>query len=1043
MKKILLIVFALAAIITGLLLVAPEVIDWNAYRRDVAAAVAAATGRKVTIAGDLHVAILPLPRLTVSQVGIGNTADASDPDVLRIGELRMQLAVDSLLKGRIAVRSLALVDPELYLETTADGRHSWDILPFGHRRGSAGTVMGVPVESVSISNGRVVWRRQHTAPREFDAITATARIADLAGTLHVQGRASFASVPLRFRVNLGRIGRDEGAPVSAKIDIADGAGTLDATGRLGGPDAPAVGKIRFAAPNAAELMAALGPDSRAVVPPWPVAAQSGFTAHRDEIVLHGLGLTYGEIRAAGKATIALDAQPLVAATLRMGTMDFDSLLSAAKRGGRHRSVPAGAEPTAGKPILPAGVTANLDLSVMAARWRGGVVRDVGLAVHLGPDAMEIGRLAAKLPGGTDVTLAGVAKPVGQDLRFEGDLAVISDNLRRALIWAGAAEERLPPDRLRSFSYTSRIAVAPDAVHLAGIAAQLDATRITGAATIARQARPAFGLRLKLDRLDLDSYLPQWLRAEGDTAAGGIVGADQLDANVNLLVDRLAVSDKALSQVSVDAQLFDNNVVLRNLSVGDFGGSALSAAGAIDDLSDTPRGDLDVTLRGGDAERFAGFMDIHPTAIATRLGRFNARAHVSGTVESAAVSGSLEIAGGTMRAEGTVRGSADNGPAYALAIAVSHPDGEKALGLLVPDRPRGGVGAMRASFTVTGDAGALHVRDLDASLSDAEIAGRIDADFAGDRPKVSTVLSAGELDLDRLWPSGSTLYYDAAAPPPRGSARWSREAIDLSALQALDMDLTVRSDAVARGALRIDNFKLHAGLTAGTLDIDRLTGNLFGGDVEATGRIEATADPRFAGTISARGAAARPTLAAIAGFDRLEGPISISVTLSARGRNPFDLVSSLSGSASVSGTMHAQRHGIEPIPAGPAGDAIVLILNAFAGRSATLNGHVRIGSGTMRSGDLALDGNDVAALTAGAVDLAEWRINTTTTLRREGNAVGSPELVVRVNGSLNDPDVRLSGAAVEAGGREAPTPDAAPVVPVEPSALPPEKAGQSP
>jgi uncharacterized protein involved in outer membrane biogenesis len=1033
-KKALLAVLVIVLISLGILLVAPVFIDWNSYRRDVAAAIAEATGRKVVIAGDLDLSILPLPRLTVRRVGIASIGGAIDPEMIHIGELRMELAVAPLLTGRIAVRSLSLIDPALTLETTADGRHSWDFTPAGPGRVPSGLISGISVDTVTVSNGSLVWRAAGSEPRQLDGIEATLAMADPTGAVQVQGSAVFEAVPFRLLANVGHPGNDGLAPVSAAIDIAGGAGMLAATGRAGLREHWAGGTVRLAAPDAERFGLALTGGSAPAIPAWNVAAESTFTVDRDTVTLHDIAVTYGEIRGTGLAELALSDVPRLAAELRVGTLDLDDLLAAADTGKQLDGRYGDSRFAWGSVRPPTGFMADLDLSIRAARWRGGVIRDIGASVRVAPQGIVIERMAAKMPGGTDVTLSGIAEQGESGPQLEGDLAVISDNLRGALVWAGATDDELPSDRLRSFSLTSRITATTETVHLAGIAARLDATRMTGAATIARRARPSFGLRLTMDRLGLDAYLPRWMHSgngTGRSERSNIPAAGRFDANLNLSVGNLTLGGKAASRVALDARLFDGDVLLRKLSVGDLGGATLALSGKIDDLAGAPSGDLEIALEASDTERFAGFMEIRPGSIAQRVGRFRLYANASGTPGKTAVRGTLEIAGGKVRAEGMLSGL-DDGMGFDLAVAASHPDSDRLISLLAPGRPRGEIGAMAITFGLAGTADALTIGNLDAVLGDMKISGRIDAAFDGKRPKAVAALTAGLLDLEGLLPAAPGPYGGTGTPARRGSARWSRETIDLSTLRALDLDLNLRSDTVSHSRIRVDGLDLRARLAKGVLTVDRLTGSLFGGDIEASGRIDAAAPgPGISVIVSGHDIAARRTLDTVAAIDRLEGPMSFSLSLSATGHSPFDLVSSLSGSGVLSGTLRALRRGDQPIPAGAGGDAIDILLKAFSGAPAALSGDLRINNGTVRTDNLLLDGGGVQALTLGTVELPGWRIDSTTALRRNQDGGDLPDLVARLSGSLDDPVVRLSGAAVDGDRNEAPAPEAAPVIPVEP------------
>ena len=95
------------------------------------------------------------------------------------------------------------------------------------------------------------------------------------------------------------------------------------------------------------------------------------------------------------------------------------------------------------------------------------------------------------------------------------LEVSEPHLRALLDWAGADASTLPPDRLRGFSYASKVKVTPIALEVQDINIRLDASTMTGGLAVALRERPGFGLRLAIDQLNLDAYLPRTSRQKDE------------------------------------------------------------------------------------------------------------------------------------------------------------------------------------------------------------------------------------------------------------------------------------------------------------------------------------------------------------------------------------------------------------------------------------------------------------------------------------------------------------------------------------------------
>src|SRR3546814_1499498 len=66
-KTVLGVVAGLVVLLIAGVLIAPSFVDWKAYKGQIAAAVRDATGRELTIAGDIDLAVLPTPALARSE----------------------------------------------------------------------------------------------------------------------------------------------------------------------------------------------------------------------------------------------------------------------------------------------------------------------------------------------------------------------------------------------------------------------------------------------------------------------------------------------------------------------------------------------------------------------------------------------------------------------------------------------------------------------------------------------------------------------------------------------------------------------------------------------------------------------------------------------------------------------------------------------------------------------------------------------------------------------------------------------------------------
>lgn len=100
--------------------------DLNHYKQDIEKIVYQQTGRQLVINGDAHLGISLLPTLVIDDISLSNAPWASQPQMIKLQSLQIEVAVLPLLQKEIVVNSLKLVEPQIYLETSKSGMTNWD-----------------------------------------------------------------------------------------------------------------------------------------------------------------------------------------------------------------------------------------------------------------------------------------------------------------------------------------------------------------------------------------------------------------------------------------------------------------------------------------------------------------------------------------------------------------------------------------------------------------------------------------------------------------------------------------------------------------------------------------------------------------------------------------------------------------------------------------------------------------------------------------------------------------------------------------------------
>ena len=496
-----------------------------------------------------------------------------------------------LLRGRIQVQSVVLIEPVIALEVLADGRRNWDFAPTTNSAVPSNRLAeAVQLDQLTIQNGTIIYGDATAGIRErVELVDAQVVAGSLVGPFQIQGAVLARGVPLAVELTAGRMGEGGALPVRVSLRQPDaaGSGTLRFAGIvITGAEFRVQGDLRAEGPDlrpvvAAAMKAANDPPTAEL----PAVLQQAYNfrtavnASMRTVELNGIEIQVGDTRGTGtvKYLPTPSAKPDSGKessqgelTLSFNRFDLDSW--AALTGGQ-------------APVfrLPSALQAKLMLGIDALSYRGNIVRQARLEAGLDKGVLSLRRLSALLPGGGDVALTGtVASERGLPV-LDVDVDANADNLRALLEWLGYAVDRVPADRLRKFSLTAQVTGRPDNIQFGGLDLRVDTSRVTGGIAYVDRGRPGFGARLEIDRLNLDAYVPDLtgvsdtgephVRPEGvakPDLAGWLAG---FDANLDADIGTLTVAGVPVQQAKLDGTLTNGTLAVRQFRTSDLAGIA--------------------------------------------------------------------------------------------------------------------------------------------------------------------------------------------------------------------------------------------------------------------------------------------------------------------------------------------------------------------------------------------------------------------------------------------------------------------------------------
>lgn len=1096
MKKIIL--FSLGGLIVLLVagvLIGPSFIDWNAHKGRILSVIQEKTGRTAAIDGDIDLAILPAPALRVAGVRLANFDGAATPDMLRLKEVHLRLSIGALLEGRIAIEQLDLVEPVIALEVAADGKASWDFQPAGAAQAPAGAAAGkagdgdsavdISLASVTIQNGTVTYNNIGAAQSEsITGLNLAIAAPSLHGPFAISGDAQYRGLPVTMDLKTGPV--SDGRPITIALNAAlpETGASVKFNGAVSdtGPDAQVTGDLVISADSADRIAAIATGSGVSPMLKQPVSVEAALSASRKAVALNDARIRFGETLGNGAVSVSLGDVIGIDVAISVNRIDLDKVLAefAASPGkpAAAPAAPAGGSAPAAKPAAPAAfslpknINASLDLGVEAIQYNGGVIRQAGIRGSLANGAVTLDHASALLPGGSDVSLVGFLQPVNGQPKFDGDVAIASDSLRSLLQWIGVDTATLPADRLRGFSYTGKVSATPDSFQVPEFNIRLDASTMHGGLALALRDRMGFGLRLDIDQLNLDAYFPE--TAAAPKAAAGATGATQpapsgaaaaaaplaflekFDANVDLRVDRITYRKSVVRKLAFDGQLVGGALTVRNFGAADFAGASFGAKGTVQGFASTLGFAVDFDVAVAQPERLFLFLEMPPPIPVAQLGKTSARGRVAGNLSAVTLDASLAAAGTAFQVKGPLN-LAGAAPDFDFKVALSHPELSDFVRILTPDfHPAAGkLGALKAGFGLKGTPAAVDISSLDMAAGPVAVKGSISLRLDGARPNITADLATSDVLLDLFQPvpqpagsataRGRQQRAAEAAPGGAGGAsaaadRWSREPIDLSALQALDATIRLVMGKLISGNLEFEKPQLDATLTAGRLDLKQVTAGLFGGTVSGQGNIDtAVGGPKVEMTLKVVGIDSARAAASFGGEPRVAGPLSVNASLATTGASEAAMVSALSGQGNLAGKLQVLATQKEQQAIGAVGIAAALfgnkvrelqqvgglatvLVQAFGNAPADLSGNFAIQQGVLRTQDTVLSGAGARANTVATADLPNWTIESATSVLRSSDTTAAPYVTISLSGPMDSPNVRAGGSFMSRGSAGASEPE---------------------
>lgn len=590
MNRLFLLLGSLLLLTLTAALVAPRFIDWGNYTDLIEEQASRMLGRDVHVSGAVDLRLLPMPRLTFSDVEIASREDGALPEV-SVVQMQALMSLAPFLSGEAEIVELILDRPVLRLSALDEDEGLLD--DDGFDPGS------IAIEEARILNGRV----ERIAPDGstqvlVDGLNATLNAPSLFGPWRVDPASAIINGErVTMRVQSGVYGGDRRMrmrltvlPVQRAMEF-----TIDGFFDWSQADAHFEGQAR------AESLVLAGEEVVDTLT-WQVTAD--IDAALGTISAENIEANFGQggdqaFVLAGMAQVNLGDSPAFSAELSSRQVDLDRMLG----GGAAAPIDLTSGWNAAGELLrwieQVPVPGAMSFDIPAIVIGGSVIREIGFEATYRPGLpVSLDDLVATFPGDTDFGFSGAVAPaIDAGLMLDGVMTLESVAPDLFVGWStGRRDESDTFSQLSSIEMSARVVAEPGRVGLERLRGMIDGSALSGAITYDAGLNEAVGGRLDVDlsagRFDfgLLAGLGRWLtQSEAVEGQGGLIST----VNADLLVDELVAGAENLGEVAVSVAVTQDTLRIDQLTIGNAAGARVTATGFLDRQVMPPTGVLSV------------------------------------------------------------------------------------------------------------------------------------------------------------------------------------------------------------------------------------------------------------------------------------------------------------------------------------------------------------------------------------------------------------------------------------------------------------------
>jgi len=350
------------------LIIVVHTYDFNRLKPRIESAVQDATGRELTMAGDIELDFGFAPALVVQQVALQNADWGSEPQMAECERFELEVALLPLITGNVRIKRLILVRPAMLVEKNKQGIFNYEFdtgaekakekkkaPEDGEGKPKERALPGLEVNKVRIDGAELVYK-DHAAGSSFTASLDRMRASaeSVSAPLDFDLRGAFKDIPFSLAGKIGSLQslmQSEDMPFSIQAELAGAKADISGNRTVSGSKKGFSARVDVRADSLKGVNKLADTD---LPPDVPVSLATAISSpDMQTIRVKSLDLGLGDSTISGDAKLDLGGSvPAVQASLKSEKLDLRPFMPQEGSSGAEETSPQDKDAEKGGRVFP-------------------------------------------------------------------------------------------------------------------------------------------------------------------------------------------------------------------------------------------------------------------------------------------------------------------------------------------------------------------------------------------------------------------------------------------------------------------------------------------------------------------------------------------------------------------------------------------------------------------------------------------------------------------------------------------------------------------